>query len=75
MVSGGQSGLSGLDRLAGLNETQRPSVSSEGRAKLRDWAVWPVRAGCYSWSALSFPHSKPLYRAWLKGGPLVCEFC
>ena len=37
------------------------AVSSEGRAKLRDWAIWPVRAGCYSLAALSFPHSKPLY--------------
>ena len=34
-----QSGISGLDRLAGLNESLRLSVSSGGRAKLRDWAV------------------------------------
>ena len=24
------------------------------RVKLRDWAVRPVRAGCYSWAALSY---------------------
>ena len=30
-----------------------------GRAKLRDCAVWPVRPGCYSRAALSFPHSEP----------------
>ena len=30
-------------------------------AKLRDWAVRPVRAGCYSWAELSFIDSKTLY--------------
>ena len=30
-------------------------------AKLRDWAVVPVRAGCYSWAALSLNDSKTLY--------------
>ena len=29
----------------------------EGRAKLRDCTVWPVRARCYSQAALSFPHA------------------
>ena len=33
----------------------------EGRAKLRDWVVWLVRAGCYSQAALPMPLSKPLY--------------
>ena len=37
------------------------AVSSEGRAKLRDLAVWPVRAGCYSQAALSIPRSKPIF--------------
>ena len=32
---------------------------SQLRAKLRDWAVRPVRAGCYSWAALSFIDSRP----------------
>ena len=31
-------------------------------AKLRDWAVRPVRAGCYSWAALSFIDSETLYK-------------
>ena len=36
------------------------AVSSEERAKLHDWAIRPVRAGCYSRAALSFPHLKAL---------------
>ena len=35
---------------------------SEGRAKLRDWAVWPVQAGCYSRAALPSKGLKTLYR-------------
>ena len=35
---------------------------SHWRAKLCDWAVWPVRAGCYSWAALSLFDSNTLYR-------------
>ena len=35
--------------------------SSEGRAKLRDWAVWPVQAGCYSRAAMSSNDFKTLY--------------
>ena len=31
------------------------------RTKLRDWAVWQARAGCYSQAALPMPLSKPLY--------------
>ena len=31
---------------------------SHWRAKLRDWAVRPVRAGCYSWAALPVIDSK-----------------
>ena len=45
------------------------AVSSEGRAKLHDFidlAVWLVRASCYSWAALSFFHSKPLYSSMTK---------
>ena len=30
-------------------------------ARLRDWAVRPVRAGCYSWAALPLIDSKTLY--------------
>ena len=33
---------------------------SQLRAKLRDWAVRPVRAGCYSWAALCLIDSKTL---------------
>ena len=36
-------------------------ISSEIRTKLRDWAVWQARAGCYSQSALSSNDSKTLY--------------
>ena len=31
------------------------------RTKLRDWAVWQARAGCYSQAALSSNDSKTLY--------------
>ena len=31
------------------------------RIKLRDWAVWQARAGCYSQAALSSNDSKTLY--------------
>ena len=34
-------------------ETNYTGFLSELRAKLRDWAVRPVRAGCYPWAALS----------------------
>ena len=36
-------------------------------AKLFDWAVRPVRAGCYSWAALSLIDSMTLYMS----SPLV----
>ena len=36
------------------------AVSSEGMAKLRDWAVWQARTGCYSQAALSSNDSKTL---------------
>ena len=39
---------------------------SEGRAKLRDWAIWLVRGGCYSQAALSFPHH---------GSTLAQDYC
>ena len=33
-------------------------------AKLRDWAVRPVRAGCYSWAALSLiDFLSPVFKA------------
>ena len=35
---------------------------SQLRARLRDWALRPVRAGCYPWAALPFIDSKTLYR-------------
>ena len=35
-------------------------ISSEMRTKLRDWAVWQARAGCYSQAALSSNDSKTL---------------
>ena len=34
--------------------------SSQIRTKLRDWAVWPVRAGCHFWAAMSSNDSKTL---------------
>ena len=36
-------------------------ISSQIRTKLRDWAVWQARAGCYSQAALSSNDSKTLY--------------
>ena len=36
-------------------------MSSQIRTKLRDWAVWQARAGCYSSAALSLNDSKTLY--------------
>ena len=36
-------------------------ISSEIRTKLRDWAVWQARAGCYTQAALSTNDSKTLY--------------
>ena len=36
-------------------------ISSEIRTKLRDWAVWQARAGCYFQAALSSNDSKTLY--------------
>ena len=39
---------------------------SHWRAKVRDWAVWPVNPGCYSWAALSLIDSNTLYRVWEK---------
>ena len=54
-----------------------PQLSSSGwtnyrvlesfRAKLSDWAVRPVRAGRYSWAALSLIDSKTMYSTQLKG--------
>ena len=41
-------------------------ISSQLRAKLRDWAVRPVRAGCYSRAALSLTDSKTRYYTHLK---------
>ena len=41
---------------------------SQLRPRLRDWALRPVRAGCYPWAALPFIDSKTLYRrlrAWV----------
>ena len=37
------------------------------RARLRDWAVGPVRADCYAWAALYFILSKTLYMGILSG--------
>ena len=43
-------------------------ISSEIRTKLRDWAAWQARAGCYSQAVVSSNDSKTLYnsrkRAW-----------
>ena len=33
-------------------------ISCEIRTKLRDWAIWQARAGCYSQAALSSNDSK-----------------
>ena len=38
-------------------------ILSQIRTKLRDWAVWQARAGCYSQAALSSNDSKTLYTA------------
>ena len=35
-------------------------ISSQIRAKLRDWAVWQARAGCYSQAVLSSNDLKTL---------------
>ena len=35
-------------------------ILSQIRTKLRDWAVWQARAGCYSQAALSSNDSKTL---------------
>ena len=37
---------------------------SQWRAKLCDWAVRPVRAGCYPWAALTLVNSKTLYNVY-----------
>ena len=37
---------------ANKSYTPYTAVSSERRAKLRVWAIWSVRAGCYSQAAL-----------------------
>ena len=43
------------------NTISNTGFLSQLRAKLRDWAVRPVRAGCHSWAALSLIDSKTLY--------------
>ena len=57
-------------------------ILSQIRSKLRDWAVWQARAGCYSQAALSSNDSKTLYSpSWLfqnmrKGQPFTFNwFC
>ena len=44
-------------------------ISSEIRTKLRDWAVWQARAGCYSQAALSSNDSKTLYSYFVQKNP------
>ena len=46
---------------ANKSYTPCTAISSERRAKLRDWAIWPVRANCYTQAALSSNDSKTLY--------------
>ena len=41
------------------------------RTKLRDWAVWQSRAGCYSRAALSSNDSKTLYRVFPGQGEAI----
>ena len=38
----------------------REVISSQIRAKLRDWAAWLARAGCNSWTAMSSNYTKTL---------------
>ena len=44
-----------------INDIQcRTRITSQIRIKLRDWAIWQARAGCYSKAALSSTDSKTL---------------
>ena len=43
------------------------------RTKLRDWAIWQARAGCYSQAALSSNDSKTLYCIFSGEGLNTCE--
>ena len=40
----------------------------EPGTNLRDWVVWPVRAVCYSWAALSSYDSKTRYKHYVFSG-------
>ena len=53
--------------------TNRYRVLESLKAKLRDWAVRPVRPGCYSWAALSLIDKKTLYSACAQYGPQEME--
>ena len=44
-----------------INNIACTRISSQMRTKLRDFAVWQARAGCYSQEALSSHDSKTLY--------------
>ena len=44
-----------------LIQRHNTGISSHIRTKLRDWAIWQARAGCYSQAALSSNDSKTLY--------------
>ena len=41
-----------------MSQIQCTGISSQIRTKLRDWAVWQARAGCYSQVTLSSNDSK-----------------
>ena len=41
-----------------VNNISYTGISSQIRTKLRDWAVWQARTGCYSQAALSSYDSK-----------------
>ena len=56
-------GYFGIMMLTFLNrrDSERcTGISSEIGTKLRDWAVWQARGGCYSQAALSSNDSKTL---------------
>ena len=49
-----------LRRNGGIEYESLKGISSEIRTKLRDWAVWQAKGGCYSQAASSSNDSKTL---------------
>ena len=46
----------------------------EPGTNLRDWVVWLVRAGCWSWAALSSNDSKTRYKHYIFSGSVQRHF-